>query len=249
MAAVDVVITNYNRSAMVQNAILSVLKQTFTDFMLYVVDDGSTDDSLKVIHSMCDRDPRCCVIESAHIGLNGSVKDMGASHGTSPYLTFVDSDDTIAINALDEVMKAFQEHPVDIIYTDQIVVDGKGGKKVAANFKIPYSAEKMLSMRLIKQLTVMKREVHQRLSGHDPAFTYAADYDFFVKASEFASVYHLEKPLYFYFVDPDHDQISVKNKEAQTMFAYRARRAGYLRRSLPVPDEVEKGSKLGQELG
>ncbi len=248
MATVDVIITNYNRSKMVKQAILSVLQQTYSDLKLYVIDDGSTDDSLKAIHDVCDSDARCTVIRGFHIGINGMVKDHGANPGNSPYLTFVDSDDTIEPKAIELVMQAFREHPVDIVYTDQLVVDSKGKRKRASNHKVVYSAEKMLTMRCIKQLAVMKRSVYQRLSGHDPAFTYACDYEMFLRASEFASVYHLEMPLYNYYVDPAHDQISNHKKAEQTAYAYRARRAAYLRRGLPVPGEVERGAKLGEYL-
>lgn len=248
MASVDVIITSYNRSRMVGNAITSVLRQTFADFELYVVDDGSTDDSLQTIHALCDGDDRCHIIASAHCGINGVVKNLGAQHGKSRYLTFVDSDDTIAPTALEEIVHAFQEHPVDIIYTNQLVVDSKGNTKPAVNTSIIYNQYLMLTMRCIKQMTVMKRDLFEHLGGHDPSFIYAADYDFFIRASEVAWVYHLERPLYYYFVDKDHEQISNQKKAEQTAYAYRARRAGYLRRGLTVPAEVERGSKLGEHL-
>lgn len=194
-------------------------------------------------------DIRCHILPLMHIGRCGTVKNIGAWAGKSRYLTFVDSDDTIEPTALEEVMAAFNEQKVDIVYTDQIVVDGKGGEKPANNTGVVYSQEMMLTMRCIKQLYVIEREIFTKLNGHDPTFLYAADYDLVIRASEIASVYHLQRPLYRYLISQDHEQISNQHKQLQTAFAYRARLAGYLRRKIVPPKEVFLGAKMGQDLG
>src|SRR5688572_14374271 len=88
---VTVVIPVYNRAQAVRRAIASVLAQTFQDFEIVVVDDGSTDDSVRSVESFDD--PRIRMIR--HEGnLGGSVaRNTGITAAVAPYVAFLDSDD------------------------------------------------------------------------------------------------------------------------------------------------------------
>ena len=107
MSQIDIVITNYNRSLLVQRAIKSILDQTFTDFKLYVYDDGSDDDSIASIEKTFAADSRCYLIKGSHTGVSGTAKNFGAFAGSSPYLAFVDSDDYIVLTTLSEIFTSY----------------------------------------------------------------------------------------------------------------------------------------------
>ena len=84
-------IPTYNRIALLQKAILSVIGQTYDNWELIVVDDGSTDDTARVIRSM--EDPRITIIEVPHCGHIGNLRNTGAWAGRGMWIAFLDSDD------------------------------------------------------------------------------------------------------------------------------------------------------------
>ena len=88
---VTVVIPTYNRLALVQQAVASVVAQTFSNWELIVVDDGSDDGTPAFIHSL--NDPRIRVLEMPHTGNIALARNSGARAGSGEWLTFLDSDD------------------------------------------------------------------------------------------------------------------------------------------------------------
>ncbi len=83
----------YNGAAFIETAINSVLGQTFSDFELIVVDDGSTDETLSVARNACERDARVRVIALPHGGVS-LARNRGIDEAKGEYLLFIDGDDT-----------------------------------------------------------------------------------------------------------------------------------------------------------
>ena len=90
--AVSVVLTVYNRARFAAEAIDSILAQTLADFELIIVDDGSTDDSPKVIADYAKRDSRVIVISQKNAGL-AAARNAGAKKARADLLAFMDDDD------------------------------------------------------------------------------------------------------------------------------------------------------------
>src|SRR5262245_49674035 len=89
MPLVSVVMPTYNRADTIQRAIKSVQAQTFADWELIVIDDGSTDDTAAFIDQS---DPRVKVIRQENRGFVGA-RNRGLSEGIGKYFAFLDSDD------------------------------------------------------------------------------------------------------------------------------------------------------------
>jgi len=89
MTKVSVIIPTHNRVSLVQRAISSVLAQTFTDYEIIVVDDGSIDDTGEVIKS---RFPGVRYFCAPHRGAS-AARNVGLSHAFGEYIAFLDSDD------------------------------------------------------------------------------------------------------------------------------------------------------------
>ena len=88
---VSVVIPVYNREKYVRSAVDSILSQTFSDFELLVIDDGSTDGSIAVVQSY--RDPRIRLARNnANLGVS-ATRNKGIQLARGVYLAFLDSDD------------------------------------------------------------------------------------------------------------------------------------------------------------
>ena len=110
-----VVMPVYNREFCVQNAIISIINQTFTDWELIVVDDGSTDKTEQVIKMFGDS--RIFHYKIPHIGFISKVRNFGNQRARGEWIVVQDSDDISFSNRLEEINK-FANTDCDVIYHD-----------------------------------------------------------------------------------------------------------------------------------
>lgn len=106
MPKASVIIPTYNRSNLVREAVESVLRQTFTDFELIVVDDGSTDDTREVIGSIMDDRIRYFYKLN---GGGGSARNRGLIESQGEYIAFLDHDDLWPENHLSIMLQKLEE--------------------------------------------------------------------------------------------------------------------------------------------
>lgn len=107
MAKISIITPTYNREILVQNTIDSIRRQTYTDWELVVVDDGSTDNTEQVMQKYSS-DPRIRYVKKQNSGQASSL-NVGVSHVTSEFIVFLDSDDEAYENWLEVVNKELKE--------------------------------------------------------------------------------------------------------------------------------------------
>ena len=90
MPLISVIIPVYNGEITIKETIDSVLTQTFLDFELIVINDGSQDLTLKIVSSILD--PRLKVFSYPNAGL-AATRNRGISHASGEYISFIDADD------------------------------------------------------------------------------------------------------------------------------------------------------------
>ena len=104
---VSIIVPVYNTEQYLPACIESILNQTHTNLELFLVDDGSTDNSLEICWSYRDRDDRVIVLTKENGG-QGSARNMALDRITGDYVVFVDSDDRIEPTLLSEVGSKLQ---------------------------------------------------------------------------------------------------------------------------------------------
>lgn len=115
MAQISVVVPVYNCKNYLNQCIESVLKQTFKDFELILVDDGSTDGSGAICDQYAAKDKRVCVIHKENGGGAGEARNRGLESASSPFISFLDSDDWMAPEMLERLYKAQQADDSDVV--------------------------------------------------------------------------------------------------------------------------------------
>lgn len=103
-----VITPTFNREDMLQTTIKSVLSQTFTDWELIIIDDGSTDNTEQVVKDQFLTDKRIKYFKKPNTGQADSL-NVGISHASGEYLTFLDSDDEAYPHWLEVVNKNLKE--------------------------------------------------------------------------------------------------------------------------------------------
>lgn len=104
----SIVIPTFNRAEEVLKAVESVLNQTFTDWQLVIVDDGSTDDTLARLSALSDT--RVRIFSIAHCE-RSAARNFGMQQCTGTYICFLDSDDLFLANHLATLEKAILSQP------------------------------------------------------------------------------------------------------------------------------------------
>ena len=123
----SVVIPVYNKEKEIKGTITSVLHQTFTDFEIILVDDGSTDNSISSIQDI--QDSRIKIISQKNQGVS-AARNTGIKNACSQYIALLDADDKWEQNYLEEQYKLIQKYPECKIFAVNYYYLYTSGKKV-----------------------------------------------------------------------------------------------------------------------
>lgn len=123
---VSVIVVNYNQGRFIAQAIDSVLKQTFNDFEIIIVDDGSQDDSFEIINRIRDNCPNKIRFlfhnNNQNLGIQCTYK-MGILSAKSKYLAFLEADDQWEINYLKRKVEVLDRYPeVGVVFSKYKII-------------------------------------------------------------------------------------------------------------------------------
>lgn len=116
-----VVVTFYNSEKTVRDTIDSVLSQTYDDFEVIMVDDGSTDSTERICKSLLATDSRLSYHRQENSGVS-VARNYGIEQATGEYVVFVDGDDKLLPDSLGQYERFLQAHPVDVCFSKFLLV-------------------------------------------------------------------------------------------------------------------------------
>lgn len=124
---ISIITPCYNAEKYIAKAMDSVIASTFTDWEYVIVDDGSTDNSAKIISDYAKKEPRLRLIQQPNRGVcNARNNGFKACSPESEYLMFFDADDCIEPQMLEIMIKHLDQHPhVGLFYTDEWLIDSE----------------------------------------------------------------------------------------------------------------------------
>ena len=123
---VSIIVPVYNAQKFLKETVETVLIQTYRNFELILIDDGSTDNSLSIINKLKKIDSRIKILTQVNKGVS-SARKLGITYSLGEYITFLDSDDTFYPNSLEVLLNELKEDDYDIVNGSFVVVPG--GKK------------------------------------------------------------------------------------------------------------------------
>ncbi|MBD3246520.1 MAG: glycosyltransferase [Candidatus Omnitrophica bacterium] len=193
----SVIIPAYNRSDFLKIAMESVLEQTFTDYELIIVDDGSTDDSRDLIAQYLPH-PQINAFQQDHRGVS-AARNLGLRHARGEYVCFLDSDDRFRTHKLElmhEHIQNFPEyrvfHTEEVWYRNGTLLPQKSYHKKPSGWVFRQALE--LCCISISTAAVQKG-IFQLLGTFDENLPACEDYDFWLRVSAKFPVYLLPEAL------------------------------------------------------
>lgn len=113
MKKVSVIIPVYNAESTIEKCLKSIIQQSYTNLEIIVINDGSTDSSLKILTHFASSDPRIIIIDKDNEGAS-AARNSGLKAATGDYVQFVDSDDYLHINMISSLVENIISNSSDI---------------------------------------------------------------------------------------------------------------------------------------
>lgn len=219
MPKVSVIVPVYNQEKYIEECVQSVLGQSYKDFELVVVDDGSTDKTPEILKKFGSK---FRYIRQKNKGASAAL-NAGIKASKGDFLAWLSSDDVYLPTKLDEQMKFFEEHPeASLVYTDFCVIDEKG--KILREVRLPfYPNKKDFILNMIRgnfingSSVVFKKECIDRIGFFDESMVLHADENMWFRMLKHFSFGSVPKVLLKY---REHAKMASKDLVAMKKFRY-----------------------------
>jgi len=204
---VSIILPSFNRAHLLPRAIKSILSQTFQDFELIIVDDGSSDNTEEVIKSF--KDNRIIYIRHDKNKGANAARNTGLQVAGGEYIAFQDSDDEWLPEKLEKQIKVFETAPseVGIVYTsfwkylnnnDKIYIPDPQIKQ-----KEGYIFKQLLERNFIGLPTaIIKKKCFEKVGRFDEELYYLEDWDLFIRISRYYQFMFINEPLVISYDTP-----------------------------------------------
>lgn len=201
---IDVIIPTFNRASILKRSIESVLNQSYKDFTLTVVDDGSTDNTEELIKNY----PQVKYLKQDNRGVS-AARNLGIKNATSNWVAFLDSDDEWLPHKLEAQVKFLKENPkIHFVHSNEIWI--RNGVRVNPKVKFDKSSlnlfQRSLETCLISPSTVLMKK---DLAQFDETMEICEDYDLWLKILAQEDVGFIEDNLIMKYGGHE-DQLSTK---------------------------------------
>lgn len=189
---VSVVIPTYNRAEFITSAIESVLNQTFRDFELLVVDDGSTDRTGEIVALI--RDPRLIFIRQGNAG-RSNARNRALALARGAYIAFLDSDDLYLPSKLDLQVQYMDMRPeAGMVYTSACCIDAHGND-LPERYEAKRSGRIYSDIAFFRPVTItlptvmVRRQILEQVGGFDERMSRFEDTDMWRRVSKVTDIH------------------------------------------------------------
>lgn len=209
---VSVIIPTYNRASLLPRAIESVLGQTFQEFELLVVDDGSTDNTEKVMEAYSKKDARVRYIKQSNSGGPARPKNTGIQRAKGEFIAILDSDDEWMPEKLEFQIKVFSQSnnpKLSVVGCDFLVTENANKKE--SRYRVPRYGNTLRALLMRDYMgpgscMLYKRELFDAIGLFDERLRSGQDREMRIRIAESYDIEFSDAYLVRYYVG--HDNIS-----------------------------------------
>lgn len=193
---VSIITTAYNGEKYLEESVGSMLSQTFDNFEFIIVDDGSTDNTLKQLQQMDD--PRIRIIQQNNQGQTNALI-AGVKQAQGELIARIDQDDYSLPNRLMRQVEFMDTHPrvtlcgsrFQELYGDSLAPQRVQFAQTDAEIKKIISCFNPLAHSAV----MFRRDAYFKVGGYDKSFAIGMDYDLFIRLMEIGEVHNIEEVL------------------------------------------------------
>lgn len=194
----SIIMANYNNAKYISDAIKSVICQNYCNWELIILDDASTDDSLKIIKPYLT-DKRIHLLRNENnLGYIKTLEKM-IKLAKGEIIGILDSDDALNKEAIKTILLKYKENSnYSFIYSQFIICDKDlNPQKLGYCAPIPKNSTNLYKS-YTSHFKTFKKKTYLKTKGYDKNILYAEDKDLIFKMEEITKLLFIDKPLYFY---------------------------------------------------
>lgn len=200
MPKVSVVIPAYNAMQYIEKTLNSVFQQTFTDYEILIINDGSKDNIIEWVNQI--EDARVRLITQANQGLPGA-RNTGIKHAVGEYIAFLDADDLWESSKLEKQVRYLDRHPeVGLVSSRVILIDQEDqflyDVGVPETERIPLEKLLVANLILCGSTPLVRRECFEASGVFDPYLRSAEDWDMWIRIAVRYPIAAILEPLVLY---------------------------------------------------
>lgn len=189
-----------NAEQYLETSIKSILNQSFTDFELIIVDDGSTDSTIDIIEDYIEEDSRIRIVHRNDGTGITSALNRGISEANGEYIARHDADDWSAEERFQKQVSLLNENEeVALVGTGSWNID-EGGDKISRRrvLESPSFEDLLEHNHYIHGSVMMRKESVESVGGYDEFFPTTEDYDLWLRLAKEFTVRNIDEPLYYF---------------------------------------------------
>jgi len=219
---VSVIIPTYNRAGMVKRAVRSVLSQDYENFEIFVVDDGSTDETSSLFENVEDGRLKFIRLER-NVG-GAQARNAGLSLARGEFIAFLDSDDEWFPSKLTKQLERFRELPEEygLVYCGLLFAhsNGKPEREFVGNAAGVF-LEDLLVQNLIGSMScvMVKKRYLDQLGGFDPLMKSCQDWDLYIRLMNICRFHFVGEPLVRYYINKK-DRWRISNRTESVLHGH-----------------------------
>jgi glycosyltransferase involved in cell wall biosynthesis len=201
---VSIVLPVYNAQRYLDQTMCSLVEQTFADFEIIVINDGSTDDSLEILRTHGRRDKRISIITRPNTGLVGALQD-GLRAAQTDLIARMDADDIALPQRLEKQVAYMDAHPECVLLGTFVRAIDPHGMSIWDETQIPLEHAEIDAALMqgrggvVRHPTAMlRRDAIQKVGSYRDEFNCAEDLDLFLRLAEVGRVANLPEILLLY---------------------------------------------------
>jgi glycosyltransferase involved in cell wall biosynthesis len=215
MAIISVIIPAYNAENTIKETLNSVFNQTFTDFEIIVIDDGSQDATVELLSNI--NDPRFRFFSYSNAG-QGASRNRGLSHANGEYIAFLDADDLWTCDKLEAQLAALQAHPeAGVAYSWSDCID-ENSEFLRRGGHLTVNGNAYANLLLVNFLEngsnpLIRRSAIDEVGDFDESLPPAEDWDFYLRLAARYPFIAVDRPQVLYRVSDRSMSANVKKLE------------------------------------
>jgi len=209
---ISVIMGTYNRAHLIEKAVQSVQKQSFSDWELIIADDGSSDDTEIVANKLKKVEPRIIYIKNpVNQGISKNY-NTAFRVASGEYIAMIDDDDSWSDTAkLEKQAKFLDMNPDYVGCGGGIIVVNDQGRELYRYFK-PETDEEirnhmLFSNPMANSTTLFRRKAGESINFYDETLLYSGDRDFWLKMGLLGKLYNF--PIYFSYYTMNENNTSI----------------------------------------
>lgn len=193
---VSVVLPVYNGEANVAEAIDSILGQTYRNIELIIVNDCSSDGTLKIIERYAREDRRVKIINNVVNLKLPKTLNVGFAEAKGKYLTWTSDDNLYKNSAIEKMVSVLEANPdVDMVYANYANIDVNGNIIYDVCLEEP---EGLIIGNVIGACFLYTRDIAKIVGDYDANLYLAEDYDYWIRLYRVGKILHMNENLYYY---------------------------------------------------